>query len=126
MTSGPLTAPQDGVGGSNGLYRYGSSSVFPNETYNSENYWVDVVFNTSGGSGRYHRAGGHDQRADQQHDDHGDHDAVRAGRHAPRTNVGVTQVSWANNRGGSGTATGTTAWSVSASSRCSPAPTCSP
>ncbi|HYK90301.1 MAG TPA: fibronectin type III domain-containing protein, partial [Acidobacteriota bacterium] len=28
-------------------------------------------------------------------------------------NVGVTQVTWANNRGGSGTATGTTSWSVS-------------
>ena len=28
-------------------------------------------------------------------------------------NVGVTQVSWANNRGGSGTASGTTTWSVS-------------
>jgi hypothetical protein len=29
-------------------------------------------------------------------------------------NVGVTQVTWTNDRGGSGTATGTTAWSVSA------------
>jgi len=28
-------------------------------------------------------------------------------------NVGVTQVTWANNRGGSGTASGTTSWSVS-------------
>ena len=28
-------------------------------------------------------------------------------------NVGVTQVTWVNDRGGSGTATGTTAWSVS-------------
>jgi len=28
-------------------------------------------------------------------------------------NVGVSQVTWANNRGGSGTATGTTAWTVS-------------
>ena len=28
-------------------------------------------------------------------------------------NVGVTQVTWANDRGGSGTATGTTSWSVS-------------
>lgn len=28
-------------------------------------------------------------------------------------NVGVTQVTWANNRGGSGTATGTTSWSAS-------------
>ena len=28
-------------------------------------------------------------------------------------NVGVTQVSWSNDRGGSGTASGTTSWSVS-------------
>ena len=28
-------------------------------------------------------------------------------------NVAVTQVSWSNDRGGSGTATGTTSWSVS-------------
>ena len=28
-------------------------------------------------------------------------------------NVGVTQVSWANDRGGSGNASGTTSWSVS-------------
>ena len=50
VSSGPLLAPQDGAGGSNGLYKYGSGSVFPTDTYNSENYWVDVVFNTSGGS----------------------------------------------------------------------------
>lgn len=29
-------------------------------------------------------------------------------------NIGVTQVSWSNNRGGSGTATGTNAWTISA------------
>ena len=28
-------------------------------------------------------------------------------------NVGVTQVTWVNDRGGSGTATGTTSWTVS-------------
>jgi hypothetical protein len=28
----------------NGVYAYGSSSVFPNGTYNSTNYWVDVFF----------------------------------------------------------------------------------
>ena len=49
VVNGPLTAPQDGTeGGSNGLYQYGSS-VFPNQTYGSENYWVDVVFVTSVG-----------------------------------------------------------------------------
>jgi hypothetical protein len=31
----------------NGVYGYGSGSTFPNQTFNSESYWVDVVFATS-------------------------------------------------------------------------------
>jgi len=45
--SAPLHANRSGVGGGNGLYRYGSSSGFPTDTYNATNYWVDVVFNTT-------------------------------------------------------------------------------
>lgn len=40
FTSGPLTAPA----GNNGVYTYGSASVFPRSTYKASNYWVDVVF----------------------------------------------------------------------------------
>jgi len=40
----PLRALQNGVSGGNGVYRYGSSTAFPNLTYQSSNYWVDVVF----------------------------------------------------------------------------------
>ena len=29
---------------SNGVYAYGSSSLFPTQTWNNANYWVDVVF----------------------------------------------------------------------------------
>ncbi len=43
VTNGPLTAPATG----NGVYAYGSSSLFPTNTYNKTNYWVDVVFNPS-------------------------------------------------------------------------------
>ncbi|MBB3045283.1 N,N-dimethylformamidase beta subunit family domain-containing protein [Nocardioides soli] len=44
-TRGPLTALANGTDGGNGLYRYtGTAGVFPNNTYNNENYWVDVVF----------------------------------------------------------------------------------
>jgi|tagenome__1003787_1003787.scaffolds.fasta_scaffold20985964_2 hypothetical protein len=46
MDNPPLHALQDGASGGNGLYRYTSSSAFPNNTFNSENYWVDVVFAT--------------------------------------------------------------------------------
>ena len=40
----PLHALADGVSGGNGVYAYGSSSAFPNQSYNAANYWVDVMF----------------------------------------------------------------------------------
>ena len=40
----PLHALADGVAGGNGVYAYGASSAFPNQTWNAANYWVDVVF----------------------------------------------------------------------------------
>nr|WP_249784398.1 DUF4082 domain-containing protein [Bradyrhizobium sp. IC3195] len=46
LTNGQLTAPA----GSNGVYAYGSGSAFPTNTFNSSNYWVDVVFNGSAAS----------------------------------------------------------------------------
>ncbi|MFC5757550.1 N,N-dimethylformamidase beta subunit family domain-containing protein, partial [Rhizobium sp. GCM10022189] len=42
VTSGPLTAPANG----NGVYAYGSASLFPTSTFESTNYWVDVMFTT--------------------------------------------------------------------------------
>ncbi|WP_310390326.1 N,N-dimethylformamidase beta subunit family domain-containing protein, partial [Rhizobium sp. 1399] len=42
VTSGPLTAPASG----NGVYAYGSASLFPTSTFASTNYWVDVMFTT--------------------------------------------------------------------------------
>src|SRR5207249_6642812 len=42
----PLHALADGLDGPNGVYRYGASG-FPTNTYQSSNYWVDVVFNTT-------------------------------------------------------------------------------
>ena len=44
MDSPPLHALADGVAGGNGVYAYGTSSVFPDQTWNTVNYWVDVVF----------------------------------------------------------------------------------
>jgi hypothetical protein len=40
--SGPLHA----FGPANGVYHYGSSGTFPDSTFNSTNYWVDVVVET--------------------------------------------------------------------------------
>jgi hypothetical protein len=39
VTNGPLTALAGG-----GVYAYGSSNTFPDNTYNDNNYWVDVVY----------------------------------------------------------------------------------
>nr|QIO32460.1 DUF4082 domain-containing protein [Bradyrhizobium sp. 1(2017)] len=52
VTNGPLTALSGTTAGGNGVYSYGgtsTSSIFPTSTYNSSNYWVDVVFAPSGG-----------------------------------------------------------------------------
>jgi hypothetical protein len=40
----PLHALQSGVDGGQGVYRYATTSVFPINTFNATNYWVDVVF----------------------------------------------------------------------------------
>jgi hypothetical protein len=40
----PLHALANGVDGSNGVYFYGSSSGFPTKSFNSANYWVDVIY----------------------------------------------------------------------------------
>ncbi|MBJ6727573.1 DUF4082 domain-containing protein [Geomesophilobacter sediminis] len=42
----PLHALANGVSGYNGCFSYGSTPAFPNQGYNSCNYWVDVVFSS--------------------------------------------------------------------------------
>ncbi len=44
MDRAPLHALSDTDAGGNGIYAYGSTSSFPTNTWNSTNYWVDVVF----------------------------------------------------------------------------------
>ena len=43
-TNGSLTAPASSTSGGDGLYAYGTGALFPTNTYNATNYWVDVVF----------------------------------------------------------------------------------
>ena len=40
----PVRALRDGEDGPNGVYRYGSAPTFPNDSFGSSNYWVDVLF----------------------------------------------------------------------------------
>jgi len=44
VDSPPLHAPADRGSRVNGVFAYGSSSSFPNEGWNSTNYWVDAAF----------------------------------------------------------------------------------
>ena len=44
VDSPPLHALANGVSGGNGVYAYGSTSLFPTQTWSTANYWVDVVF----------------------------------------------------------------------------------
>jgi len=44
VTNGPLTAPSSSTSGGNGVYAYGSSSLFPTNSFNSTSYGVDVLF----------------------------------------------------------------------------------
>jgi hypothetical protein len=44
QTNGPLTAPASPSSGGNGVYAYGSSSLFPTNSFNSTSYGVDVLF----------------------------------------------------------------------------------
>ena len=47
VDSPPLHALADGVSGFNGVYRYSSTSAFPNQGWRSSNYWVDLVFKST-------------------------------------------------------------------------------
>ncbi len=44
VDNAPLHALQDGINLGDGVYTYAGTSTFPNNTFSSSNYWVDVVF----------------------------------------------------------------------------------
>ena len=47
VDNSPLHAPQDSLSSHNGLFVYGAGG-FPNQTWTSTNYWVDIVFTPTG------------------------------------------------------------------------------
>jgi Domain of unknown function (DUF4082)/Bacterial Ig-like domain/Bacterial Ig domain len=49
VNNSPVFLLQNGVSGGNGVYQYAAASSFPSQTYQSSNYWVDVVFTTNTG-----------------------------------------------------------------------------
>lgn len=44
VDSGVLHAPSTAAAGGNGVYIYGPVSAFPTQTFNANNYWVDVAW----------------------------------------------------------------------------------
>ena len=42
--NGPLHGLASGTDGPNGVYRYGTSTGFPTDSFNNTNYWVDAIF----------------------------------------------------------------------------------
>ena len=44
VDSGPLHALASSASGGNGVYSYGTGSVFPTSSYQASNYWVDAIF----------------------------------------------------------------------------------
>ncbi|MBH8566431.1 DUF4082 domain-containing protein, partial [Nostoc sp. CENA67] len=47
VDNSPLHALSNASGNGNGVYNYSANPAFPNSSYNSSNYWVDVVFSTN-------------------------------------------------------------------------------
>uniref|UniRef100_UPI0031E3EFB4 cadherin-like domain-containing protein n=1 Tax=Inquilinus sp. TaxID=1932117 RepID=UPI0031E3EFB4 len=43
--NGSLTALDSLSSGGNGVFSYGSSTLFPDQSFNATNYWVDVLYN---------------------------------------------------------------------------------
>ncbi len=44
VDNGPIHALASGIDGGNGVFNYGVAPTFPTRTYNSSNYWVDIIF----------------------------------------------------------------------------------
>ena len=49
VVNGPVELLQNGVSGPNGVFAYGTAASFPAQSFNATNYWVDLVFEASGG-----------------------------------------------------------------------------
>ena len=51
LVNPPITGLKDGFDGPNGLFMYTAAPVFPTGSFQSSNYWVDVVFSSTDGTG---------------------------------------------------------------------------
>jgi hypothetical protein len=47
IVSGPLHALRDSAAAGNGVFGYGTSLIFPTDSFSATNYWVDAVFSVT-------------------------------------------------------------------------------
>ena len=64
VDNAPLHALQDGLDGANGVFRYSLTPAFPTQTFNSTNYWVDVLFKPTTNISKYQINGAQISSAD--------------------------------------------------------------
>ncbi|MBS0394855.1 MAG: DUF4082 domain-containing protein, partial [Proteobacteria bacterium] len=108
----PVHLLADGVDGANGVYSYGPSSGFPSTGNSGSNYWVDVAFAASAPPPADTVAPSIAIASPTSGSTYTTTSATLAVGGTASDNVGVAQVTWSNSLGGSGTASGTTSWSV--------------
>ena len=113
VDNGVLHALSTGDAGGNGVYTYAPDSAFPSSTWQGTNYWVDVVFDTTSGGVADTTAPTVTIESPVATPTLSTTVTPLAIGGSAADNVGVTQVAWVNDRGGSGTAAGTTAWTAS-------------
>jgi hypothetical protein len=105
----------------NGVYAYSPDSSFPGSTWQGTNYWVDVVFDTASGVPNDTTAPTLSISTPVATPTYATSVTPLAIGGTAADNVGVAQVSWSNDRGGSGVAA-STSWTAS-ELRCRPGPT---
>jgi hypothetical protein len=112
VDNGVLHAPNNAAASGNGVYLYAPTGGFPNNTFGSANYWVDVIFDTVGGSPSDSVAPTATITSPVNAANYEATSTPLSLGGTSNDNVGVTQVTWSNDRGGSGVATGTAVWST--------------
>ncbi len=115
VDNAPLHLLADGIDGGDGVFSYGVTSTLPASTFNATNYWVDVAFAANAPPPPPPPDTIAPSVAISAPTAAATYTATAATLTVAGTaadNVGVTQVSWSNSLGGSGTAAGTTSWSA--------------
>ncbi len=109
VDNGVLHAPNNASSGGNGVYAYGTANSFPNETFGSTNYWVQPVFVMGSADSSAPTISINSPTSTSTYSTSVSPLALAG---VASDDTGVTAVTWTNSLGGSGTATGTSSWTI--------------